>query len=195
MPIRKGVLGGKCYDRRAPDVGFYETTFIVGLRLPFSTLHHWLASYLGVSVNQIALNSWMIFIGAEVLWGQLSGGHRSLTLEEFFYCYKPQEIPRSKGFYNFVCRWAALRLIFDMPDSNRQWKARFFVQGVNWVCCPNEWDIKGSFYDHSWRQLNKSSEFSRLFESSVSTHYWTNSITINFFFLFCPSQSLPDDPS
>ena len=63
---------------------------------------------------------------AEVLWGQLSGGHQSLTLEDFFHCYKPQEIPRSKGFYNFVCRWAALRLVSDMLDSNRQWKARFF---------------------------------------------------------------------
>ena len=30
---------------------------------------------------------------AEVLWGQLSGGHQSLTLEDFFHCYKPQEIP------------------------------------------------------------------------------------------------------
>lgn len=57
-----------------------------------------------------------------MLWGQLSGGHRSLTLKEFFYCYKPQEIPWSKGFYNFMCRQATLRLISDMSDSNRQWR-------------------------------------------------------------------------
>ena len=92
----------------------------------------------------------MIFIRAEVLWGQLSGGHRSPTLKEFFYYYKPQEIPRFKGFYNFVCHRAALRLIFDMPDSNRQWKARFFfMRGVNWESRLNEWDSIEPFYDHS----------------------------------------------
>ena len=85
--------------------------FIAGLRLPLSTLHRRLAFYLGISVSQIAPNAWRIFIKAEVLWGQLSGGNCSLTLEEFFYCYKPQEIPHSKGFYNFLCRQVALRQI------------------------------------------------------------------------------------
>jgi len=89
VPIRKGDLGENCYDGKSFDVGFYEAVFIAGLRLPFTTLHRWLASYLGMSVSQIALNAWRIFIGAEVLWGQYSGGNRSLTLEEFFHCYKP----------------------------------------------------------------------------------------------------------
>ena len=120
MLIRKGDLGEKCYDRRSSDIGFYEVAFIAGLRLPLLTLHRRLVSYLGVSVSQIALNTWRIFIEAEVLWGQLSGGNRSLTLEEFFHYYKPQEIPRSKGFDNFVCLWAALRLISNMPNSNYQ---------------------------------------------------------------------------
>ena len=73
--------------------GFYKTTFIAGLRLPLTSLHHRLTAYMGVSVCQIAPNAWRIFIVAEVLWGQLSGGHQSLTLEDFFHCYKPQEIP------------------------------------------------------------------------------------------------------
>ena len=111
VPIRKGDLGEKCYDRKSSNIGFYKAMFIVGLRLPLSTLHHRLAFYLGVSVSQIAPNAWRIFIGVEVLWGQLSGGNCSLTLEEFFYCYKPQEIPRSKGFYNFMCHQAALSQI------------------------------------------------------------------------------------
>ena len=89
MPIRKGDLGEKCYDGKSFGVGFYEAAFIAGLRLPFTTLHRWLASYLGVFVSQIALNAWRIFIGTEVLWGQHSRGNRSLTLEEFFHCYKP----------------------------------------------------------------------------------------------------------
>ena len=69
VPIRKGDIGGKCYDRRSFDVGFYGTSFIAGLCLPLSSLHHRLASYMGVSISQIAPNAWRIFIGAEVLWG------------------------------------------------------------------------------------------------------------------------------
>lgn len=69
MPIRKGDIGENCYDGRSFDVGFYKTAFIAGLRLPLSFLHHRLASYIGMSINQIAPNSWRIFIGADVLWG------------------------------------------------------------------------------------------------------------------------------
>lgn len=103
-PIRKGHGGEKCYTEGSSDVGFYEATFIAGLRLPLTSLHRRLAAYIGVSVCQIASNAWRIFIEAKVLLGQLSGGHWSLTLDEFFHCYKLQEIPQSKGFYNFVCR-------------------------------------------------------------------------------------------
>ena len=89
VPIRKGDLGEKCYDGRSSDVGFYEAAFIARLRLPLSTLHCRLVSNLGMSVTQITPNT----IEAKVLWGQLSGGNCSLTLEEFFHYYKPQEIP------------------------------------------------------------------------------------------------------
>ena len=93
--IRKGHSGEKCYTKGSSDVGFYETAFIVGLRMPLTSLHHRLAAYIGVSVCQITPNAWRLFIGAKVLWGQLSGCHLSQTLEEFFYFYKPQEIPQS----------------------------------------------------------------------------------------------------
>jgi len=81
--------GEKCYSGRTANVGFYEVAFILGLTLPLTELHGWLVDYLGISVCQIALNTWRIFLGVEVLWGQMSGGCRSLTLDEFFYCYKP----------------------------------------------------------------------------------------------------------
>ena len=51
VSIRKGDVGEKCYDGRSLDVGFYKTTFIAGLRLPLSTLHRQLASYVGVFVS------------------------------------------------------------------------------------------------------------------------------------------------
>lgn len=54
VPIRKDEIGEKCYDGRSSNIGFYEIAFIAGLRLPLSTLHRRLASYMGESVNQIA---------------------------------------------------------------------------------------------------------------------------------------------
>ena len=89
VPIRKGVIGEECYDERSSDIGFYETAFIVGLHLLLSSLHRRLASFMGMSISQLIPNALRIFIGTEVLWGQLNGGRHSLTLKKFFYCYKP----------------------------------------------------------------------------------------------------------
>ena len=74
----------KCYTRKTADVGMYDAMFATGLRLPLTALHHQLANFLGLSISQIAPNTWRIFIGAEILWGRLSGGNRQLTLDEFF---------------------------------------------------------------------------------------------------------------
>ena len=70
------------------DVGMYDAMFVAGLRLPLMALHHQLANFLGLSISKIALNAWRIFIGAEILWGRLSGGNHQLSLGEFFHCYK-----------------------------------------------------------------------------------------------------------
>ena len=108
------------------DVGMYDAMFIAGLRLPLTKLHRQLANYLGLSLSQIAPNAWRIFIGVEVIYGQLSGGNHRLTLDEFFYCYRPQQISSSKGIYHFLARKPLLRLVSDMSDSNRNWKNRYF---------------------------------------------------------------------
>ena len=89
IPLRLSSKNKKCYSRQTVDISFYESVFIAGLRLPLTKLHCWLADYLSVSLCQIYPNAWRIFINAEVLWGQMSEGHRQLTLGEFFYCYKP----------------------------------------------------------------------------------------------------------
>ena len=89
VPMRKGTKREKCYIGYSHEVGFYKAAFIAGLWFPLSHLHRQLADYLGIFVYEIAPNAWSIFIGAEVLWGQLSEGNYFLTLEEFFYCYKP----------------------------------------------------------------------------------------------------------
>ena len=99
---------------------------MVGFRFPLTELHRQLANFLGLSISQIALNAWRIFIGAEVIWGRLSGGNRRLTLDEFFWCYRLQHISSFEGIYHFAARKKSLRLVSDMPDSNRNWKSKYF---------------------------------------------------------------------
>ena len=119
IPICLPYENEKCYTGRTVDVGMYDAMFATGLRLLLTALHHQLVDYLGFSVSQIAPNAWRTFIGAEVLWGSLSGGNRQLTLDEFFYCYRPHHISSSKGTYHFAVRDKDLKLVSDMPDSNR----------------------------------------------------------------------------
>ena len=125
----------------------YNAMFVVGLRLPLTTLHRQLVDFLGLSVSQIALNAWMTFIGAEILWGRLSGGNRQLTLDEFFYCYRPYHITSSKGTYHFTIRENDLKFVFDMSDSNRNWKSRYFDN--TWVV--EEWvTMPRGYFDNTW---------------------------------------------
>ena len=85
MPASAYSVGGRVETVSLASVGWVDSSDV--LLTPNSKALS--APILLVFVNLIAPNAWRIFIGAEVLWGQLSGGHRSLTLEEFFYCYKP----------------------------------------------------------------------------------------------------------
>ena len=126
IPICLPYKNKKCYMGRTADVSMYDVMFAVGLRLSLMALHRQLVNYLGLSISQIAPNAWRTFIGAEILWGSLSGGNRQLTLDEFFYCYRPHHISFSKGTYHFSVKEKDLKLVSDMPDSNRNWKSRFF---------------------------------------------------------------------
>ena len=95
--FRQGKGRQTCYSGRTADVRMYDAMFAAGLRLPLTALHRQLADFLGLSVTQIAPNAWRTFIGAEILWGRLSGGNRQLTLDEFFYCYRPIILLRLRG--------------------------------------------------------------------------------------------------
>ena len=95
IPIHLLEKFEKCYSGKTAEVGMYDAMFATGLRLPLTALHHQLANFLGLSISQIAPNAGKIFIGAEILWGRLSGGNRQLSLDKFFYCYKPQHIVSS----------------------------------------------------------------------------------------------------
>ena len=111
IPIHLPYENKKCYTGRTVDAGMYDAMFATGLRLPLTALHYQLVNYLGLSVSQIAPNALRTFIGAEILWGSLSGGIRQLTLDEFFYCYRPHHISSSKGTYHFAVKEKDLKLV------------------------------------------------------------------------------------
>ena len=75
IPLRLPGKLKKCYSRKMTDVGIYNAMFTTGLRLSLTVLHRQLADFLDLSVSQITLNAWRIFIGVEVIWGQLSRGN------------------------------------------------------------------------------------------------------------------------
>ena len=159
IPIRLPYENEKCNTGRTADVGMYDAMFATRLRFLLTAFHRQLVDYLGLSVSQIAPNAWRTFIGAEILWGSLSGGNRQLTLDEFFYCYRPHHISSSKGTYHFAVRDKDLKLVSDMPDSNRNWKNRFFfVEGTDWVCREEEWaTMPHGYFDNTWAYVKESS--------------------------------------
>ena len=119
----------------------YEQALKVGLRFPLNTLKRELLRHLGLSVSQISLNAWRVFIVMEVLYGAMSGGSRSLTVREFLHCYRPNEIDKSRGMYSFAPKKSVLKVIYETLDSNRDWKSRyFFLEGDGWMCRPGETD-------------------------------------------------------
>ena len=122
IPIRLSYKSEKCYYEGVDSVGVYEQVLKAGLRFPLNFLHRKLLKYLGLSVSQISPNAWRVFIVMEVLYGAMSNGARSLTVQEFLHCYRPEEIDKSKGMYSFVPRKFVLKVIFETPNSNRDWK-------------------------------------------------------------------------
>ena len=117
----------------------YKQVLKAGLRFPLNSPHRELLKYLGLSVSQISPNAWRVFIAMEVLYGAMSNGTRSLMVREFLHCYRPYEIDKSKGIYSFFPRKSILKVIYETPDFNRDWKSRyFFLEGDGWMCHPRE---------------------------------------------------------
>ena len=80
----------------------------------------------------------------------------------FFHCYRPVEILKSRGMYSFVARSPLLRLVGDTPDSNRDWKSRyFFMDGDKWMGSPGETEFMP--VDTTWGVLSPSGMPSLMF--------------------------------
>ena len=80
IPMRLPYKSEKCFYEGFEAVGVYEKMLKAGLRFPLSALHRRLPQYLGLSVNQISLNAWRVFLSVEVLYGAMSDGARRLTI-------------------------------------------------------------------------------------------------------------------
>ena len=138
----------------------YEQVLKAGLRFPLNFLKRELLKHLGLSVSQISLNALRVFIVMEVLYGAMLDGARSLTVREFLHCYRLDEIDKSKGMYSFVPRKSILKVIYETPDSNHDWKSRyFFLEGDDWMCHPGETDYMP--VDKTWGILDLSGIYIR----------------------------------
>ena len=155
IPIRLPYKSEKCYYEGVDGVRVYEQVLKAGLRFPLSSWHRELLKYLGLSVSQISPNSWRVFIAMEVLYGAMSNDARALTIREFLHCYRPDEIDKSKWMYSFIPRKSILKVIYETPDSNRNWKSHyFFLEGNGWMCHPGETEHMP--VDKTWGILNPS---------------------------------------
>ena len=149
IPLRLPYMSKKCYYESVEGIGVSEQMLKAGLKFPLSSLHHQLLQYLGLAVTQFSLNAWKVFLGVEVLYGAMPDGARRLMVKEFFHCYRPDEIAQSKCMYSFVPRSPLLRLVCETPDSNRNWKCRyFFMEGDEWMCRPG--DTEHMPVDKTW---------------------------------------------
>ena len=91
----------------------------------------------------------------EILYGAMTDDARRLTVREFLQCYRPDEIDRSRGMYSFASRSPLLKVIFETPDSNRDWKSHyFFLEGDGWMGRPGETEYMP--VDTTWGVLNPS---------------------------------------
>ena len=118
-------------------IGVYEAYFLGGLRFPLNAFARELLVRLGLDVCQFNPNAWRLVISMQILWKEVFGGNRPLTVDEFHYCYKPSEINQSDGFYQFIARGNDCRLIKSLALSDRRWKMEYifvfgFGQGTLW---------------------------------------------------------------
>ena len=176
---RIAKIDEKCYslDDEKGD-GLYEAFFISGLRLPLDELTRKLLKRLHIAISQLAPNSWRAFIGAKIVWGIMSEGQETLSLDEFLYYYKPIRVPKAKGMYYFKCRKSEHYLVTKIPSSNRDWKENFFF-GLrsNWVCSSNEVATVEPV-DCTWGVLPKSYELSVQLTRLLYFLFYTNLLFI-----------------
>ena len=126
---RLPVRGEWCFNPRF-GVAVYEAYFLGGFRLPLNTFARELLVRLGLGICQFNPNAWRLIISMQILWREVFGGNRPLTVDEFLFCYKLSEINQSLNFHQFTAKGKDCRLIKSLASSDRNWKSEFiFVFG------------------------------------------------------------------
>ena len=115
---RLAVRGEWCCNPRF-GIGVYEAYLLGGLKLPLNAFAKELLTRLGLGVCQFNLNAWRLVVSMQVLWREVFEGDRSLTVDEFLFCYKLSEINQSLGFYQFTAKGKDCRLIKSLVTSDR----------------------------------------------------------------------------
>ena len=117
-------------------IGVYEAYLLGGLRFPLNAFTRELLVRLGLGVCQFEPNAWRLIISMQILWTEVFGGDRPLTVDEFLYCYKPSEIHQSSSFYQFTARGRDCRLVKSLASFDRKWKTEFFFVFGFWARNP-----------------------------------------------------------
>ena len=104
--------------------------------MPLNTFARELLVRLGLGVCQFNPNTWRLIVSMQILWREVLGEDRPLTVDKFLFCYKPSEIYQSFGFYQFTARGTDYRLIKSLASSNRNWKKEFFFVSGFWAGNP-----------------------------------------------------------
>ena len=117
-------------------LGVYSSYLLAGLRFPLNFFCRGLFHRLGIGPNQLNPNGWRTVVAMQVLWREALERNCSITVDEFLYCYKPSEIKRSAGFYQFSSRGSYYNLIKGRSSSDRLWKTEFFIIFENWANDP-----------------------------------------------------------
>ena len=127
--------GEWCYSPSS-GLGVYTSYLLAGLRFPLNSFCRALLHRLGIGPNQLNPNGWRMIVVMQVLWREALEGNRPITVDEFLYYYKPSEIKKSAGFYQFSSRGTHFSLINGRSSSDRLWKTEFFIISGDWAWDP-----------------------------------------------------------
>ena len=100
-------------------LGVYTSYLLAGLRFSLNSFCRGLLHRLGIGPNQLNPNGWRTVVAMQVLWREALEGNCPITVNEFLYCYKPSEIKKSAGFYQFSSRGSHYSLIKGCSSSDR----------------------------------------------------------------------------
>ena len=94
-----------------------------------------------------------MIVAIQVLWREALEGNRPITVNEFLYYYKPSEIKKSAGFYQFSSRGPHFSLIKGRSSSGRLWKNEFFI--ISGDCSGDPIDVNSAPFPHFTSPLGR----------------------------------------